>query len=120
VPDSLCSMNSATVSAFKLDLTHSGNIECYSKCLSSLIMSGMMGVDSSVQQCEPPPISQALCGFIAATNIELYYPQWSCTPDGFTVTDPCVNSWTGIGCNDGIISNIGLYSSGISGMCVTS
>ncbi len=102
-----------------VDLTHSGKIECYSKCLSSLIKSGMMGVDSAVQQCEPPPISQALCGFIAATNIELYYPKWSCTPDGFTVTDPCANKWTGIGCNDGTISNIGLYSSNITGTCKT-
>lgn len=41
----------------------------------------------------------ALCGFIAATNIETIYSEWSCNSSGLTVTDPCGDvQWPGITC----------------------
>ena len=53
---------------------------------------------------------QGLCGFIAATNIEIFYSQWKCNSSGYTVSNPC--AWPGLTCSDD--SSIGqLYLSNL-------
>lgn len=49
----------------------------------------------------PPSFQdEAICGFIAATNIEYISNGWSCTTDGIPMTDPCSGAgfWDGITC----------------------
>ena len=66
----------------------------------------------------PSEQDDALCGFVAATNIETLYTKWSCDTLGFTATDPCAAGfvWDGLAC-DGFSSvmNIILYGVGLTG-----
>ena len=69
-----------------------------------------------------PPNYQdaALCGFIAATNIESIssHTMWSCTTDGLTSTNPCnASSWFGIGCSGSFITGFDLREIYLTGMC---
>ena len=61
----------------------------------------------------------ALCGFIAATNVEslVNYSMWSCDSGGVTVTDPCAagSEWLGIGCTEGFVSVIVLHNIALTG-----
>lgn len=45
------------------------------------------------------PMWDPICGFIAATNIESIYSEWSCFPNGSSVTSPCSQpNWRGLDC----------------------
>lgn len=60
-----------------------------------------------------PPYSNSLCGFVAATNIEHQYSEWSCHSDGVPTTDPCgsdTSAWNGLNCNitGGIVTIVGI------------
>ena len=65
----------------------------------------------------PTPQENAICSFIAATNIASIsgYTMWSCTSDGITSTDPCSPVWSGIGCNGSSIVRWDLSSVGLAG-----
>ena len=60
---------------------------------------------------------EALCGFIAATNIASYstsFSMWTCDTGGVATTDPC--TWYGNSCDgNGYVSKIDLSYDYISG-----
>ena len=67
------------------------------------------------------PQDNALCGFIAATDVQSRsgYGMWSCTDDGFTSADPCSPVWLGITCDSPTLSyimGIDLQSIGLAGI----
>ena len=65
---------------------------------------------SFIPTAAPTVITQdnALCGFIAATNIGSVsgYSMWTCTVNGFTSTNPCSSPmWTGVSsCDNGYVN----------------
>ena len=67
----------------------------------------------------PPNYQEAaLCGFIAATNIESIsgYEEWSCTTSGIPSTDSCAaTAWSGVTCDSGLVIDIGLNGFGLAG-----
>ena len=58
----------------------------------------------------------ALCGFIAATNIQSIfgYSTWTCYVNGTTAFNPC-NGWSGVTCNGNSVDTINLDYVGLSG-----
>ena len=56
--------------------------------------------------------NNGICNFIASTNIESVYSEWSCNATGQTITNPCDPVWRGLGCNtytpSGVITLIDL------------
>jgi hypothetical protein len=85
-----------------------GNAElsCYPGCLAEWVQHNVVSVDAGVGECAVSGQDIALCGLVAATNIQSVYPEWECTTSGFTVSDPCDpnNMWRGIdSCNGGQI-----------------
>ena len=40
----------------------------------------------------------SLCAFIAATNVESLFTDWSCTPSGTVTTNPCTTFWSKVTC----------------------
>ena len=67
----------------------------------------------------PPSFQdEAICGFIAATNIEYISNGWSCTTDGIPMTDPCSGAgfWDGIMCNGYAVSDLHFSGYGLIGM----
>ena len=67
----------------------------------------------------PPNYQEAaLCGFIAATNIESISTKtmWSCNTDGVTTTDPCqATVWSGVSCDGGFVTSINASTIGVTG-----
>lgn len=65
--------------------------------LTFLIFSVLLveySVTSVVEYVDP------ICGFVAATNIESILSEWSCYPNGTTVSIPCMSpQWEGIACD---------------------
>ena len=61
------------------------------------------------------PQDNALCGLIAATNIQLVsgYSQWSCSTAGYTSTNPC--TWPGLSCNGMNVDSVYINNIGLSG-----
>ena len=61
--------------------------------------------------------SSAICGLIAATNIQSKtgYSQWSCTTSGITSTDPCSSPWPGLICSNSNIVSINVNNTAIAG-----
>ena len=98
-----------------LYLTNGGNtgISCSPACVSSV---PNKAVPSSV--CVYPSYQDiALCGLVAATNIQYKAccSQWSCTTSGFTSTNPCTASWTGVICSGSTVISLNIGGYGISG-----
>ena len=64
--------------------------------------------------------TDALCGFIAATNIASItgYDEWSCSTYGATSTNPCADGseWTGVSCSSAdVVDSIDVSSLGLTG-----
>ncbi len=57
--------------------------------------------------------TDALCGFIGATNIESIYSKWSCFPNGTTQSNPC--RWVGVKCTGNLVDSISLAFENLSG-----
>ena len=117
VPVSLCDI----VTLYDLYITYDGTnhlITCAPSCLTSVISRYL---PSTLLETCPSSQDDALCGLIAATNIESIASQsmWSCNTNGLTNTDPCSTpQWSGITCDGGmlIVTNINLASVGLAGM----
>ena len=59
----------------------------------------------------------AICGFIAATNVESMYSDWSCNVTGLTFTDPCmIPNWPGVSCTDGYVGHMGVGATQLAGI----
>ena len=70
-----------------------------------------------------PPSFQndAICGIIAATNIESISSKtmWFCTSDGLASTDPCFYPvWSGVSCNGGSIVQLEFNNVGLTGIFI--
>ena len=59
--------------------------------------------------------NSALCGFIAATNIEALYNDWSCTVSSSVSSNPCTAPWFGVTCSGSIIIAIDLGNQPVVG-----
>ena len=68
------------------------------------------------------PQDTGMCGFIAATNMESLFSEWSCTVGGLTSTDPCVSGseWPGVICAGGVVTELNCTSLGLTGTLPTS
>lgn len=66
----------------------------------------------------PPGQDAALCGLLAATDIELQF-NWMCTTAGFTVANPCVVPWNAVTCTSGKVVAINLNNVGLTGTVPT-
>jgi len=115
VPSTLCSITSLT----NINVAYSGTntgITCAPQCLTTVTTRIL-----SSTYC-PTFQDDALCGFIAATNINAIsgYSQWSCTTLGVTTTNPCnTSSWSGLACLNGYVGSITINGIGISGkLCI--
>ena len=115
VPSSLCDIPVLS----NLQITNNDSnpfIRCAPSCLTTVTNSVL---PSTVLDACPSFQDDALCGLIAATNIESLtnYNEWSCDTDGFTITDPCaIIVWDGVICNDGYVSSVNLESITLSGI----
>ena len=105
VPTTLCNIPGLS----HLDVTSSGNtgMPCSfsPSCLSTV-------TTLTALMC-PSFQDEALCGFIAATDIasKSGYDEWACTTYGITTSNPCeLNgmTWDGIGCSEGYVSLISI------------
>ena len=98
-----------------LHITDNGTnplITCAPVCLTSVGDRDIPGTVCAV----PSSQDQGICSFIAATNIESFYTDWSCNTDGLTATDPCgATIWNNIACSQGYVSLISVKSVGVSG-----
>ena len=61
--------------------------------------------------------NEGLCGFVAATDINLVsgYSMWACTSDGVTQSNPCSPEWNGLMCTGSNVSSINLRDIGLTG-----
>ena len=110
IPNNLCQNTNLLSVAFTIS-AHSG-LTCAPLCLSS-ISSNAPYIPSTV--CVYPQ-DNALCGLIAATNIQSVsgYSQWSCSTAGYTSTNPC--TWPGLSCNGMNVVSIYINNIGLSGI----
>ncbi len=120
VPASLCGIENFNYDGLYL---YESGLSCYADCLSSLMEMVHFNIDGNAQRCSYYQDS-ALCGFVAATNIDTVYEEWSCDANWKTTTDPCgdgeIGSWRGIECVDGLISSLVLSSVPIHGtLCIS-
>ena len=111
----MCQLNNANGLLITYASTNTG-ITCAPACLSS-ITSGNVYVPSTV--C-PMPTNQdnALCGLIAATNIQTIsgYSQWSCTTLGISSVAACTAPiWAGVACSGSNVVSITAANIGLSG-----
>lgn len=127
VPSSLCGLtllNTLYIWSNGSPTDNSG-INCKRSCLSS--KTGMSYAPSGLSQCPltvvPAASQQALCDFIAATDISYSsgYSDWQCTAAHTVVTQPCEGTstiWSGItACTStGDIAGISLSNAGIIGI----
>lgn len=56
---------------------------------------------------------KALCGLIAATDVQSIKSQWSCNSTGFTSTNPCSPVWSTLICSGNVITSMEWF--GVSG-----
>ena len=113
LPLSLCDITGLT----SLHVTdNSGNplVICSPDCLTTVSDRFI-----PVAAC-PTPQDVAICGVIAATNVASIstHTMWSCTTDGFTSTDPCSASWSGVTCTNSNIVHIDLNAIGLTGIVI--
>lgn len=62
--------------------------------------------------------SEAICAFVAATDVEKKFPEWQCNEDGIPTTNPCEEDelWHGIrNCVNEEIESLDLYKQFIKG-----
>ena len=108
IPSTICQLSKL----LSLVVTVNGGnseITCAPQCLSSV---PNLAVPTTI--CVyPSSQDNALCGLIAATNIQSKL-NWSCTTDGFTSTSP--TTWPGLMFNGNSVVSINLGSSKIMGM----
>ena len=114
VPSSLCDISGMTL----LRITESASnplVTCAPLCLTTVTDRNL---PSTVLEICPSSQDNALCGFIAATNVQSIatHTMWSCTSDGLTSTDPCSGDWTGVICSGSTIINLDLNTIGLIGM----
>ena len=113
VPSSLCDISVLT----QLEITASASnslVSCAPECLTTV---SSRELPSDIRTNCPSPTDDALCAFIAATNIASIasYTNWQCTTDGYTDTDPCDVPWVGVSCTGDSIGSIAMNSKGIIG-----
>lgn len=95
---------------------------CYPGCIS-VLSADLHNSIISIPRCATPQ-EQAICGFIAATDIAAdgNCGMWVCDADGIPTTDPCATSavWHSISCSGDAVNIIDLSNtvSTISGKCV--
>ena len=113
VPSSLCGIATLTL----IHISNSGNslVTCAPLCLTTVTDSNL---PSTVLETCPSAQDDALCGFIAATNIESIstHTLWSCTSDGLTSADPCSPVWSDITCSGSSVVNLDLNTISLTGM----
>lgn len=78
-----------------------------------LLLVALIGVTVEAQTAQ----DAALCGLIAGTNIGSIpnYEEWTCSTSGITTTDPCLNVWSGVLCDEGVVTSLDLINQGIIG-----
>ena len=115
VPDSFCSLTMLSVLSFTF-ASSNPLLSCAPSCLSTIATSYFPPVVAAV--C-PNGQNNAICGFIAATNIASLpgYNEWACNSNGFTSTDPCQAGswWDGLDCSAGLVDEINIYNEGLTG-----
>ena len=134
VPTELCSIDNL----LSLSFGNNAAISCYADCLNastldagsisscddvSLPTSMPSSLPTSVPTNFPSvavgsQIDEAICGFIAATNIASMsrYEDWVCDELSVPLTDPCDTIWTGITCsNDNNVTDFSISGSGLTG-----
>ena len=128
VPSALCSVTGLVY----WDIENNPYIDCYADCLSTVpnlnanppySCSNITSIPTATPTATPTaaPTTAAtstdigLCGFIAATNIESIFSQWSCDSSGVTTTDPCDPTWDGIACSRSEPSEINVQGEGLRG-----
>jgi len=90
-------------------------------CISFLVVSFLSALAFAHGASASP--ADALCGFIAATNIEQIsgYSQWSCNSSGYTNSDPCEQPlWAGVRCSDGQVDSLEISQSNLNGTLASS
>ena len=120
VPSSLCNISTLN----NLLVTHSDTnplITCAPLCLTTV---NSRALPATVLDSCPSFQDNALCGFIASTDIEskTSYTEWSCNSIGKTNTDPCdpfSSTWTGVTCRGNFIVSISMYNSYLIGKYTT-
>ena len=105
VPNSLCGVTSLT----SIEVGPNTGLTCYPTCLTSAPVTGFTGVTAGC----PTDQENGLCGFIAATDIQVTsgYSQWACDVSGYPSTDPCAAGgavWPGLVCNGVMVEGIGI------------
>ena len=89
----------------------------YGKWMFSSVNFFMFVLLCSRVGASPSFVDNALCGFIASTNIVSFWGEWSCTPSGYTSTSPC--SWNDLICDGGgNVVAITIGTLGVSGNCL--
>ena len=113
VPSSLCSY--ATLTGIHIsDAGSNPLVTCLPLCLTTITIQ-----DVPSSRCPSPEIDTALCGFIAATNIQSItgYTMWSCASDSVTSSNPCeATVWAGVSCISSSIYTLALSNVGLTGM----
>ena len=112
VPSSLCKIPSLQY----IDIPSGDSnslVTCAPLCLTTVTQRIL---PSTVLDTCPSFQDNALCGFIAATNIQNIsgYSNWSCSVNGTTTSNPCVG-WYGIYCNGNSVSSIWSSFAGLTG-----
>jgi len=69
----------------------------YVLCVSIATANGMSIVSHREDVIETVWPIDPICGFVAATNIEIVHPSWSCNVNGAPNSDAC--DWHGISCS---------------------
>ena len=109
IPSSLCDIGTLTF----LHITDSAS--------NPLLTRSPMCLTTVTDRIIPPNYQEsAICGFIAATNIESIstHTMWSCNANGVTSTDPCSPGWSGISCSGSAVDNLGLGNIGLTGLAL--
>lgn len=102
ISSNLCTMSNLNTLYFN----ENNQLSCYSNCLNTISNKNYGTVRNGCATNQ----DIAICSFIAATNINSIFSQWSCTTAGIVSTNPCDSNmgssvWQGILCiNDEIFS----------------
>ena len=111
VPSEFCTLRKFSNLSFVLN----DQIDCYSPCLTLFGRGNLQS--GGVGMCGRNGTAEALCAFLAATDIGSVHSDWQCDAFGVPSSFPCVDSavWTGLTCASGEVVSLNIINAGLNG-----
>ena len=111
VPSGLCSATGLSVLNVTMSVLGMGSdVACAPSCLSTVSTAQLPPQQSNCNSYQ----DTAVCGLLAATNVGALNASVTCTTDGVPSMDPCL--WSGVGCNNGVLTSLSIQEVGMEGM----